>query len=128
MPVIIAQPRPGGVLIDYPNRATGPATINKPKGDQGPQGVPGINGADGLQGPKGDTGDAGPQGIQGLQGFKGDTGDTGPAGSDATVTPSAVTAAVLASGALPVRHDATQPEIDCLWVAPTGQVVMITES
>lgn len=32
------------------------------------------------------------------------------------------------AGNLPVRYDATQPETDCLWVAPSGQVVLITGS
>ena len=34
----------------------------------------------------------------------------------------------LGVGELPVRYDADQPEVDCLWVAPTGQVVLITGS
>jgi hypothetical protein len=29
---------------------------------------------------------------------------------------------------LTVRYDASQPEVNCLWVAPTGQVVLITGS
>lgn len=33
-----------------------------------------------------------------------------------------------ADGNLAVRYDATQPEQDCLWVSPTGQVVLITGS
>ena len=32
------------------------------------------------------------------------------------------------TGDLTVRYDDTQPEIDCLWVAPSGQVVLITGS
>ncbi len=34
----------------------------------------------------------------------------------------------LGVGELPVRYDAVQPEVDCLWVSPTGQVVLITGS
>lgn len=33
-----------------------------------------------------------------------------------------------ADGNLAVRYDATQPEQDCLWVSPTGQIVLITGS
>lgn len=33
-----------------------------------------------------------------------------------------------AQGSLVVRYDAAQPEIDCLWVAPDGSVVLITGS
>jgi hypothetical protein len=29
---------------------------------------------------------------------------------------------------LTVRFDGTQPMVDCLWISPTGQVVLITES
>jgi hypothetical protein len=29
---------------------------------------------------------------------------------------------------LTVRYDVTQPDVDCLWVAPSGQVVLITGS
>jgi hypothetical protein len=29
---------------------------------------------------------------------------------------------------LTVRYDALQPDVDCLWVAPSGQVVLITGS
>lgn len=32
------------------------------------------------------------------------------------------------AGTLPVRYDATQPTVDCLWVAPDGSVVLITGS
>lgn len=31
-------------------------------------------------------------------------------------------------GSLYVRYDAIQPTVDCLWVSPTGQVVLITGS
>jgi hypothetical protein len=114
MAVVIETPsRAGAVIISSDTRTDGQTAINALKGEKGDQGVQGIQGIQGLKGDKGD---------------KGETGDTGPAGSDATVTPTAVTAAVLASGAYPVRNDVTQPEIDCLWVAPSGQVVMITGS
>ena len=29
---------------------------------------------------------------------------------------------------LPVRYDATEPTVDCLWIAPDGRVVLITGS
>lgn len=34
----------------------------------------------------------------------------------------------IGAGDLPVRYDAAQPQVDCLWVSPTGQVVLITGS
>jgi hypothetical protein len=39
-----------------------------------------------------------------------------------------VVTALGGGGALTVRYDASQPEVNCLWVAPTGQVVLITGS
>jgi hypothetical protein len=49
----------------------------------------------------------------------GPTGPQGPAGADGTG---------FTAGDLAVRYDATQPTRDCLWVAPSGQVVLITGS
>jgi len=34
----------------------------------------------------------------------------------------------LGAGELPVRYDEVQPEVDCLWVAPNGRIVLITGS
>jgi hypothetical protein len=55
-------------------------------------------------------------------------GPQGPAGADAVVSSASVRAAMVSNGDLPVRYDTLQPTIDCLWVAPTGQVVLITGS
>lgn len=49
----------------------------------------------------------------------GPTGPQGPAGANGTG---------FTAGDLAVRYDATQPTRDCLWVAPSGQVVLITGS
>jgi hypothetical protein len=63
--------------------------------------------------------------VSNLPGEKGDKGDPG---ENATVTYSAVITALGGGGALTTRYDATQPQVDCLWVAPSGQVVLITGS
>jgi len=45
-----------------------------------------------------------------------------------SITHEDVRDALVSGGDLPVRYDVTQPEIDCLWVSPTGQIVLITGS
>lgn len=70
------------------------------------------------------TGDKGEQGIQGEEGPQGPQGIPGTS----SVTYATVTSALDAGGGLIVRYDATQPEEDCLWCAPSGQVVLITGS
>lgn len=101
------------VAITVPGQNIIPGTVLV-----GPQGI------QGAKGDKGDTGATGAQGIQGIQGIKGDKGDPG----DGTVTFSNVTAALGGGGSLSVRYDSSQPTTDCLWVAPSGQVVLITGS
>jgi len=53
----------------------------------------------------------------------GPTGPQGPAGADGADGADGVG---FTAGDLPVRNDATQPTRNCLWVAPTGQIVLIT--
>lgn len=129
------NPRPNNSVAIPSNGPSGtvarPAAVQGPKGDRGevgPQGAIGPRGPTGPQGatgPKGDMGDIGPQGIQGP---KGDTGNTGPSGSDATVNNANVIAALNVNADLTVRFDATQPEVDCLWCAPSGALILITGS
>lgn len=103
-------------------RAEIPTLTTGPQGPKGDQGDPGPAGPQGATGPKGDAGDIGPQGAPGPQGAQ------GAAGSDASVTATNVLAALVPAGNLPVRYDVLQPMVDCLWVAPSGQVVLITGS
>lgn len=50
------------------------------------------------------------------------------AGTTVLLPPASGTLALDDPAELGVRFDATQPETDCLWVSPTGQVVLITGS
>jgi hypothetical protein len=85
----------------------------------GPQGAAGLSAyqvaqANGFEGTELEWLEslAGPQGIPGTS----------------SVTYATVTDALGVGGGLIVRYDATQPEEDCLWCAPSGQVVLITGS
>jgi len=53
-------------------------------------------------------------------------GDAAAVTAAAQYTDTAIDAA--AAGTVPVRYDATQPPVDCLWIAPDGRVVLITGS
>jgi hypothetical protein len=76
-----------------------------------------LIGPTGPKGDKGDTGATGATGAQGPAGAQGAQGIQGEPGADGLG---------LTTGDLVVRPDATQPARNCLWVAPTGQVVLIT--
>jgi len=85
-------------------------------------GPAGATGATGATGPTGATGAAGATGATGPQ------GPQGVPGTDGVVDFASVISSLGGGGALTVRYDATQPEVDCLWCAPSGQVVLITGS
>ena len=115
--VTLTVPAPYTITLAVPGTMT--ATGTYAIGPTGPQGATGATGATGAAGA---TGAQGPQGIQGIQ------GEPGADGADGVVDYASVISSLGGGGALTVRYDATQPEVDCLWVAPTGQVVLITGS
>ena len=112
--VTLTVPAPYEITLAVPGTMT--VTGTYAIGPTGPAGATGATGATGAAGATGATGAQGPQGIQGVPGENG------------VVDYASIISSLDGGGALTVRYDATQPEVDCFWIAPSGQAVLITGS